>query len=113
MKKIIQTICLFCILSSAVYANSSFSSTRIKSLIVHDYGGIYVVLESNVVPASEGCNAQKLLVLRKTHYLFKEMYAALLAAFHHKTPITGYVNGCYNTNDVTSIPVLTRLDSNN
>lgn len=111
--KTIKILFLLFAFSTYGYANSTFTTTKIKTLIVHDYGGILVVLQDNTVPSAEGCNVQKQVILRRDHYLFKELYASLLAAFHHKTSISGVVNGCYNINNVTSIPIITRLDSNN
>lgn len=60
--------------------------------------------------ASEGCNAQKLFVLRKTDYWFKEMYAAQLLAFHGQTLISGYVNGCSTGWQSKDTAYLIRID---
>ncbi|BAP37206.1 hypothetical protein AS4_22660 [Acinetobacter guillouiae] len=108
MKKILFAFGLSVLFSSSVFANSPFSPTKISGLVVHDNGtDIIIELKANVA-TGEGCQIANQVVLRKTHPLFKEVYAALLSAFHSQTVIQGWINGCHTIGE--SRPILTRLD---
>ncbi len=108
MKNILIAFCFNLLFCSSVFANSPFSPTKISGLVVHDNGvDIIVELKANVA-TGEGCQVGSQVILRKGHPLFKEMYAALLSAFHSQTVIQGWINGCHTIG--VSIPILTRLD---
>lgn len=87
-------------------ANSSFSITSVTGVVVHSNGNVILVTLADHVTNAEGCNINNQMVIEKTHPFFKEMYSALLSAFHSETKIRGWVNGCY----LWGMPILTRLD---
>ncbi len=87
-------------------ANSPFSTSTISGIVVHDGGNEIFIELSSTVTNSENCSINNQLALKKTHPFFKEMFSALLSAFHAGTPIQGWVNTCHQFN----MPVLTRLD---
>lgn len=108
MKKIFIVLCFNLLCCNSVFVNSPFSPTKISGLVVHDNGtDIIIELKANVA-TGEGCQIANQVVLRKTHPLFKEVYAALLSAFHSQTVIQGWINGCHTIEE--SRPILTRLD---
>lgn len=88
------------------HANSQFSYTTIDELIIHDYGTEILITLPGNVSNGEGCSISSQLVLRTSHPLFDQMYAALLSAFHSGTTFNGWVNGCHSW----GMPVLTRLN---
>jgi hypothetical protein len=90
-------------------ANAPFGPISNFSVIVHDFGDRVFVGLPAPIGNSEGCSNTSSLVLSKNHLLFKEIYAALLSAFHARASISGYVNGC---DPYFSVPVLTRIDLN-
>ncbi|MCS4296856.1 MULTISPECIES: hypothetical protein [Acinetobacter] len=108
MKNILIALCFNLLFCNSVFANSPFSPTKISGLVVHDNGtDIIIELKANVA-TGEGCQITNQVVLRKTHPLFKEVYAALLSAFHSQTVIQGWINGCHTIGERR--PILTRLD---
>jgi len=94
---------IFC---SSVSANSPFSTTTINGITVHDHGNVIIIRLADNVSNGEGCSINNQLVVEKTHPFFKEMYSALLSAFHTGTKIHGWVKTCYSWD----MPILTRLD---
>ena len=93
------------LLSFNVAANSAFPLTEANAIIIHDSGQeVWVGLE-NQISNSESCSNNSLLILKKTHASFSEMYSALLSAYHSGTKFKGWVDGCHR-----NAPVLTRLD---
>ncbi len=103
MKKLILT--LLCIFSSTVYANSGFYNTKIAAVTIHDSWNVVIVELKSPVATGENCGVSNAVVLQKNHYMFKEVYAHLLAAFYSQSIISGWANGCNG-----SYPILTRLD---
>lgn len=98
---------LFILVSSSLsQANSSFSSTTISGVVVHDFGNEIIIELANSVSNGEDCSINSSFVLLKSHPSFDQMYAAILSAFHAGTKIEGWVNGCHSW----SMPILTRLD---
>lgn len=95
------------VFSSSVFANGPIAAVTIKGLTIHDFGNeVFINLNSPVTNA-EGCQRSDVLVILKTHPLFKEMYAAVLATYQANGKIAGWVNGC---NQTAGAPILTRLD---
>lgn len=95
------------VFSSSVFANGPIAAVTIKGLTIHDFGNeVFINLNSPVTNA-EGCQRSDVLVILKTHPLFKEMYAAVLATYQTNGKIAGWVNGC---NQTAGAPILTRLD---
>ncbi|WEI24662.1 hypothetical protein PYR74_12795 [Acinetobacter bereziniae] len=82
-----------------------FYNSKISAITIHDYWNVLVIELKSPVATGEGCAVSNAVVLQKNHYMFKEMYAALLSAFHAQTVISGWANGCFR-----EYPVLTRLD---
>lgn len=99
-------IALAIIFSSSASANSAFSQTTITSVIVHDHGNVILIKLADNVTNNEGCSINNQMVVKKSHPFFKEMYTALLSAFHAGSKIHGWVNTCYDWD----MPTLTRLD---
>jgi len=87
-------------------ANSRFSEARISILTMHDFGDDILVTFSGPITTSEGCTINNQVALQKTRPFFKEMYSALLSAFHGNIKVAGWVNGCH----AFGMPNLTRLD---
>lgn len=105
MKKIFIIFCLNLFICGSVSANSGFYNTKIAAIIVHDYWNVLIIELKSPVATGENCVISNAVILKKEHYMFKEMYAALLSAFNAQTTVSGWANGCYN-----GYPVLTRLD---
>ncbi|MCM8510539.1 hypothetical protein J0904_00340 [Acinetobacter bereziniae] len=105
MKKIFIVLCFNLLFCNSVFANSGFSNSKISAITIHDYWNVLVIELKSPVATGEGCAVSNAVVLQKNHYMFKEMYAALLSAFHAQTVISGWANGCFR-----EYPVLTRLD---
>ena len=105
MKKILLVMCFSLIFCSSVFANSGFYNTKIAAITVHDNWNALIVEFKSPVATGEGCTISNAVLLQKNHYMFKEMYAALLSAFHAQTMISGWANGCNG-----SYPIFTRLD---
>lgn len=105
MKKILFAFGLSVLFSSSVFANSGFYNSKISAITIHDHWNVLVIELTSPVATGEGCAVSNAVVLQKNHYMFKEMYAALLSAFHAQTMISGWANGCFR-----EYPVLTRLD---
>lgn len=105
MKNILIAFCFNLLFCSSVFANSGFYNTKISAITIHDYWNVLVIELKSPVATGEGCAVSNAVVLQKNHYMFKEMYAALLSAFHAQTMISGWANGCFR-----EYPVLTRLD---
>jgi hypothetical protein len=105
MKNILVILCFNVLLCSSVFANSGFYNSKISAITIHDYWNVLVIELKSPVATGEGCAVSNAVVLQKNHYMFKEMYAALLSAFHAQTVISGWANGCFR-----EYPVLTRLD---
>lgn len=95
------------VFSQGTRANTEFTPTTIKRVVVHDFGKSILVITKGNVSSSEGCTNNTTVSLLKTHPLFNEMYSAILSAFHAETIIGGWVNGC---DPVFKTPILTRLD---
>ena len=87
----------------AAKANSPFSASKIDQLIVHDSGNVLIIFPSSVNSAECGTPAE-MLKLYGSSPLFDKLYPALLSAFHSRTKVSGWVNGCDGS------PLLTRLD---
>lgn len=105
MKKILIVLCFYLLFCNSVFANSGFSNSKISAITIHDYWNVLVIELKSPVATGEGCAVSNAVVLQKNHYMFKEMYAALLSAFHAQTVISGWANGCF-----IEYPILTRLD---
>ena len=90
-----------------VWANSSFTSTPIANLTLHDWGNQVLIDLPAPLSVTEGCANNSMLVVEKTHPFFREIYAAVLAARVSGKNIHGWVNGC---NSTFNAPILTRLD---
>ncbi|WP_336033539.1 hypothetical protein [Acinetobacter bereziniae] len=99
MKKIFIVLCFNLLCCNSVFANSGFYNSKISAR------NVLVIELKSPVATGEGCAVSNAVVLQKNHYMFKEMYAALLSAFHAQTVISGWANGCFR-----EYPVLTRLD---
>lgn len=93
----------------ASFAASSLNRNLIKSIVVHDFGDAVLVQTATPTQSQEVCRDKDWLVLKKSHVLFKEMYAALLATYHANGAFSGWVNGC-DTGHGLSAPVLLRVD---
>lgn len=94
------------IFTHSTYANNSFNSKKVVSIILHDWGRVLVYLEGGITTGEE-CDSKSAIALRKDNQFFNEMYSALLAAYHSGSSVGGWVNGC---DDRLKVPVLTRLD---
>lgn len=105
MKKILILFILNLLICSSVSANSGFYNTKIAAITVHDNWNVLIIELKSPVATGENCGISNAVILRKDHYMFKEMYAALLSAFHAQTVISGWANGCFG-----QYPVITRLD---
>lgn len=105
MKKLFLVICFNLLFCSSVFANSGFYNTKISAIVVHDYWNAIIIEFSTPAAGGENCETSSAVILKKDHYMFKEMYAGLLSAFHGKKMISGWANGCQS-----SYPILTRLD---
>lgn len=93
------------LLNTNALANSGFYNTKISAITIHDHWNALIIEFPNGVANGEGYTISSAVILQKDHYMFKEMYAALLSAFHAQTTISGWANGCNG-----SYPILTRLD---
>ncbi len=105
MRKIFLLICFNLLFCSSVFANSGFYNTKIAAITVHDNWNALIIEFKSSVADGEKCGISNAVLLQKNHYMFKEMYAALLSAFHAQTMISGWANGCNG-----SYPILTRID---
>ncbi|MBJ9901566.1 hypothetical protein [Acinetobacter bereziniae] len=105
MKDFFITILLSLMFCTSSFANSGFYNTKISAITIHDHWNALIIEFSSPVATGEGCADASAVILQKDHYLFKEMYAALLSAFHAQSTISGWANGCNG-----SYPILTRLD---
>lgn len=104
--KYIFAICLFfCSLNA--FANSAFSEAKVSSVVVHDFGTVILVNLDRSATNGEGCTSNTVLVVKKTHPLFNEMYSAVLSAFHSGARVRGWVNGCESA---FSAPIMTRFE---
>ncbi|MEY8215339.1 MAG: hypothetical protein RPR97_12775 [Colwellia sp.] len=103
MKKLLSLILIF--LPIVGQANNSFKESAISTIILHDAGSILVKLKDGIT-TNESCNNTS-LVLQSTNRHYKEMYAALLAAYHSGSKVGGWVDTC---DTKFNQPVLTRLD---
>lgn len=92
--------------SFSVSANSSFQTSTVEKIILHDWGYVLVFL-SGPVQSSEPCTNTGAIVLEPDYFHFDAMYSALLSAYHAGTIIDGWVDGC---NTRHNAPVLKRLD---
>jgi hypothetical protein len=99
----------FIFYANSAYALSSISTSKISKLIVHDSGDIIVQFSENVA-ANENCSISNRIVLKRSHGIFKELYAALLSSFHSQNYVTGAVNGCSTEWQSKGMPYLIRLD---
>lgn len=95
------------VFSQGTIANTEFSQTTIKRVVVHDFGKSILIITKDNISSGEGCTNNTSMSLLKTHPSYNEMYSAILSAFHSNTIIGGWVNGC---DPVFKTPVLTRLD---
>lgn len=95
MKKYVVAILLLCPMVAS--ANGPFSSSTVKGITMHDFGNQILVQFPAPLTHTEPCADKGTLVVEKTHPFFKEMFSALLSAFHAGTPIVGWVNGCNAT----------------
>lgn len=109
MKKLTMMLLvgLFLCIGTTAFANSSFEPGRITIITLHDSNQYIVIYLDGGVITEEPCNSKQALYLDRNHPFFKEMYAALLSAFHAGTPVQGWVNG---TGGWGGFPKLTRLD---
>ena len=105
LKKILLS-CAFLMFANGAYANNSFNSKKVVSIILHDWGRVLVYLEGGIT-TEESCDNKSAIALKKDNQFFSEMYSALLAAYHSGSSVGGWVNGC---DDKHKTPVLTRLD---
>lgn len=87
-------------------ANSSFQQSKVSKIILHDYGSILISLQNGVI-TNESCSNKSAIILSPSNQHYKEMYAALLAAYHSGSEVAGWVNSCDTRFD---LPILTRLD---
>lgn len=97
----------YCAVALALFALAGLSGTDasaeglngrrfIASLSVHDSGHVIVEYTEPGAAVDACANPQfkSNVLLHKDNPRFKEMYALLLAAFHTKSPVNGWVNGC-------------------
>ncbi|EPG38535.1 hypothetical protein F907_01120 [Acinetobacter colistiniresistens] len=105
MKKIILILFLNLFFSSSAFANSGFYNSKIAAITIHDSWNVFIIELKSPVATGEKCGISNAVVLKRDHYLFKEMYATLLSAFHAQTVISGWADGCYG-----QYPIITRLD---
>jgi hypothetical protein len=105
MKRIFIVVFIYTLFCTSSFANSGFYNTKISAITIHDHWNALIIEFPNGVANGEGCTISSAVILQKDHYMFKEMYAALLSAFHAQTTISGWANGCNG-----SYPILTRLD---
>ena len=94
------------LLSFNSVANSSFQQSKVSKIILHDYGSILISLQNGVI-TNESCSNKSAIILSPANQHYKEMYAALLAAYHAGSEVAGWVNSCDTKFD---LPILTRLD---
>ena len=80
-----------------------FYNTKIAAITIYDSWNMLIIELKSPVATGEGCALSNQIVLQKNHYMFKEMYAALLSAFLAQTMISSWANGCNG-----SYPNLTR-----
>jgi hypothetical protein len=106
MKKCCLLIALL-MYGGACFANSSFATVGISTLIVHDSGDYIILGLSSPLVTNENCPNKNELVLKKSHPSFDQMYAAILSAFHANTEFKGWVDGCRES---WGMPILTRID---
>ena len=106
MKKTLLIVLMF--VSLVGHANNSFVGSAVSSIILHDAGSVLIKLKDGL-KTNETCTntTNNSLVLLTTNRHYKEMYAALLAAYHSGTKVAGWVDTC---DSKFNQPVLTRLD---
>lgn len=73
---------------------------------MRDHGSILVALKDGVV-TNENCSNKDYMILHPSNKHYKEMYSALLAAYHSGSKVAGWVNTC---DSAFNFPILTRLD---
>lgn len=110
MKKIITLFVL--LVSMSASANSPFIRGEIVEVILHDWGTLLIVFSEEVQAegnpnGSEGCINNKVVVVPATHQFFNQIYSGVLAAYHSKDKVHGWVEGCHPQHNA---PLLTRLD---
>jgi len=97
----------FLLAASIVYSHSSFAGgwgSREALTIVYpstSVNGIYIAQSTMADP--DQCGQQDFYVLEKTHALFDEIYAMVLAARVSDKPIQFHVAGCINQRPVISL----------
>jgi len=74
---------------------------------VHDSGNQVLIYSTAPISNSENCQQNGFLVLQKSHPLFNQIYASLLAIFLTKGSFTGWTGGC---DPSFGAPILVRLD---
>ena len=104
LKKLLLVI--FFVVPVMAQANSSFSSSKVTKIILHDWGRALIYLEGTV-NTNEDCTNKGYIALHKDNQHFSEMYSAALAAYHSGSEIAGWVNGCDSKHNA---PTLSRLD---
>jgi len=91
-----------------VFANTPIGQRTVSKLMFHDSGNLYVFF-NGTTSHGEACDDKSIYVLPNGHKHFSEIYSGLLAAMHAKTPVNGYVNGCFDVWGKTK-PKITRID---
>lgn len=86
------------------FANASFQNAKVEKIILHDFGGIYLYLEGGT-QTNEPCENKAAIYIAPSNQHYDKMYAAILAAYHSSTTVSGWVNGCHR-----GYPKLSRLD---
>lgn len=103
MKKVYLLV--FILIAFGTQANASFETRVVSKIILHDAGSILIELKGGIITSENCTNA--LLILKPSSQHYKEMYAAILSAYHSGSKISGWVNTCDTR---FNYPVLTRLD---
>ncbi len=97
----------FVLTASIVYSHSSFAGgwgSRVELTNVYpstSVNGIYIAQTTMTDP--DQCGLQDFYVLQKTHALFDEIYAIVLAARVSDKPIQFHVAGCVNQRPIISL----------
>jgi hypothetical protein len=83
--------------------------SKVKHVVVHDYGGLIVVLEDGSAVTPYGCDVNDQINIRGDHYQIEAVLSVLLSAFHGKSEVRLWLSGCSGVGS-KSYPKGTRVD---
>lgn len=106
-KKLITVVCYVGFLSCSTNAlcQGWINKNQVGRLVVHDVDDVIYVHTTAAVGSQTCPNSANIMVVRRSHPKFKELYAALLTALTTRMFFGGWVAECS-----FNLPVLQRVD---